>query len=70
VCGAGAASDGVHQAKSFTLGVVIRLFDVKQCLTNENEQIEIFNTTNVTCFGSWNVRSCYCVTNRELIVLQ
>ena len=68
--GAGAASSGVQQPKSLTLGLVIRLFDVKQYLTNEKEQTEIVSTTNITRFGSWNVRSCYRVTKRELIVRQ
>ncbi|CAF4547529.1 unnamed protein product, partial [Rotaria magnacalcarata] len=34
------------------------------------EQTHIVSTTNITCFGSWNVRSCYRVTKRELIVRQ
>jgi exonuclease III len=70
VRGTGAASSGVQQPKSLTLGLVIRLFDVKQYLTNEKEQTEIVSTTKITRFGSWNVRSCYCVTKRELIVCQ
>lgn len=57
-------------AKSRTFGLVIRLFDVKQYLTNEKEQTEIISTTKITRFGSWNVRSCYRVTKRELIVQQ
>ena len=57
-------------AKSLAFGLVIRQFDVKQYLTNEKEQTEIVSTTKITRFGSWNVRSCYRVTKRELIVRQ
>ncbi|CAM4800706.1 unnamed protein product [Rotaria magnacalcarata] len=39
-------------------------------MTNENEQTKLVTTTSVTLFGSWNVRSCYRVTKRELIVRQ
>ncbi|CAF3960540.1 unnamed protein product [Rotaria magnacalcarata] len=39
-------------------------------MTNENEQTKLVTTTRVTLFGSWNVRSCYRVTKRELIVRQ
>ena len=46
------------------------MFDVKQYLTNEKEQTEIISTTKITRFGSGNVKSCYRVTKRELIVRQ
>ncbi|CAM4832626.1 unnamed protein product [Rotaria magnacalcarata] len=36
-------------------------------MNNENEQTKLVTTTRVTLFGSWNVRSCYRVTKRELI---
>ena len=41
-------------------------------MTNEKEQTEteIISTTKITRFGSWNVRSCYRVTKRELIIRQ
>jgi hypothetical protein len=65
-----AVSSGVQQPKSLTFGLIIRLFDVKQYLTNEKEQTEIVITTKITRFGSWNVRSCYHITKRELIVRQ
>ena len=39
-------------------------------MANENEQTKLVTTTRVTLFGSWNVRSCYRVTKRELIVRQ
>ena len=70
MCGAGVASPRVQQPKRLTFGLVIRLFDVKQYLTNEKEQTEIISTTKITRFGSWNVRSCYRVSKRELIIRQ
>ncbi|CAF2045453.1 unnamed protein product [Rotaria magnacalcarata] len=39
-----------------------------QSCNSDEEQTHIVSTTNITRFGSWNVRSCYRVTKRELIV--
>jgi hypothetical protein len=51
-------------------GLVIRRRDVKHHLTTEKEQTPIVNTTKITRFGLWNVRSRYRITKRELFVRQ